>query len=134
MKAGSVQGLLWVRQSDPNSWKEAAGRSRSRPSQRVLGGEIPPARAGQVAWLQKVEALISSPSSPAGGGLFQKRKNSLVLGHTWRPQWTGHRVSGTLDNMPGAVPRGGVCAPLSPHIQSPLLAAHQTTTYFPESR
>lgn len=26
MKAGSVQGLLWVEQSDPNSWKEAAGR------------------------------------------------------------------------------------------------------------
>lgn len=134
MKAGSVQGPLGGRQSDPSSRKEEAGRSIHRPSQRVLGGEIPPTRAAHVAWLQKVEALVSPPSSTAGGGLFQKRENSLVLGHTWRPQWTGHQVSGTLDNVPGAVPQGGVCVPLSAHIQSPLLAAHQKTTYFPESR
>ena len=132
MKAGSVQGPLGDRQSDPSSWKEEAGQSRHR--QPHFGGEIPSTRAAHVAWLQKVEALISPASSTAGGGLFQKRENSLVLGHTWQPQWTGHRVSGTLDNVPGAVPPGGVCVPLSAHIQSPLLAAHQKTTYFPESR
>lgn len=63
-----------------------------------------------------------SPSAPlctAGGGLLKERKKSLVLGHTWLPHWARCKVSGALDNMPGAVPRGRGGVP-SPPISSPL--------------
>ena len=119
MKAGSVQGLLGVRQSDPDSWKEEAGRSRSRPSQRVLGGEIPPARAAQVAWLQKVEALISSPFSTAGGASSRRGKTALCWGTPGGPSGLGigfqeHSIT-CLGQFPG---EGSVCP--SPLISSPL--------------
>lgn len=77
--------------------------------------------------------LATSPPS-SGGGLFQERKNSLVLGHTCLPHRVGRWVSGALDNMLRAVPWGGGCVPLSARIQSPVLAVHQKATCFPESK
>ena len=70
----------------------------------------------------------SRPLSPS------PQENQPCLGAQLLPHKARHWVSRAPDNMPGAVPWGGGCVLLSVRIQSPELAAHQKTTYFPESR
>lgn len=112
------------------SQKEGVGRVRNpgRGSSEVR----PHSASGLVAQA----ALTSGSRAPQPRPLPPGREASFRRGKTalsWGAH-LGHWVSGALDNMLRAVPRGGGCAPLSARIQSPLLAAHQKATYFPESK
>lgn len=63
--------------------------------------------------LQEAEPLSHSPSLWLGG-LFQERKSSLVLGHTWRPQRLGVGFQEHSITCPGQSPGEGLCTPLRP--------------------
>lgn len=124
-------------QADRVFGRSGGGGGTRRPSQRVLGSETSTWLGSPGSPPCRRQGTLDPPTAlppPHREASSRKGKTALSWGTPGCPTGAGHWVSGTFDNMPGAVPWGGGCVPLSARIQSLLLAAHQKATYFPESQ